>query len=103
MKKIAFAFGLVLLAVPSVSFAGWRAAPPMHGPRDAPPTPRQESRMERRGYVWDGGHYGYHQRRYIWAPGHLVRERHHRDWHEGRWERHDDHYDWYRGEWYPRR
>jgi hypothetical protein len=102
MKKIALVLGVVLLCSPMAAFAEWRAAPPQHGPRDAPPSPREERRVERRGYVWNGGYYGYRHNRYSWTPGRLVHERRGRDWQDGRWERHDDHYDWYRGEWRPR-
>lgn len=101
MKRIALVLGLALLATPMAAFAGWRAAPPQHGPRDAPPALREEHRQERRGYVWDGGHYGWRHGRYVWTGGHLEHERRGREWRPGRWERHEDHWDWYRGEWYP--
>jgi hypothetical protein len=72
-------------------------------PVDEPPPPREERVVERPGYVWERGHYGWRHRRYVWTRGHYVRERRGYDWAPGRWERHEDHYDWRDGEWHPHR
>lgn len=73
------------------------------GPRAAPPHPREERVIVRRGYVWSGGHYEWRHHRYVWVRGHHLRERPGYDWVPGHWEHHEGHYDWYRGEWHPHR
>ena len=64
---------------------------------------REERVVERRGYVWSGGHYGWRHRRYVWTRGRYVHERRGHEWAPGRWERHEDHYDWHDGEWHRHR
>jgi YXWGXW repeat-containing protein len=103
--------GLAGLALSTLSLVSVGARPAaaavviVHdGPREAPPPEIREQRArERRGYVWDGGHYEWRHRRYVWSRGHYVRERRGYEWAPGRWERHEDHYDWHRGEWHPHR
>ena len=75
----------------------------IHGGREAPPEPREERVVERRGYVWDRGHYEWRHHHYVWVRGHYVRERRGYDWEPARWDRHEDHYDYHRGEWHPHR
>lgn len=75
----------------------------IHGGRDAPPPAREEHVVMHRGYVWDGGHYGWRHRRYVWTRGHYVRERRGYGWVPGHWQGHQGHYDWYDGGWHPTR
>jgi hypothetical protein len=71
----------------------------IHAGRDEPPPPRDERVVIHRGYVWDGGHYGWRHRHYVWTRGRYVRERHGYGWAPGHWQRHEDHYDWHGGSW----
>ena len=75
----------------------------IHAGRDEPPPAREERVVERRGYVWSGGHYGWRHRRYVWTRGRYVHARRGHEWAPGRWERHDGHYDWHDGEWHRHR
>jgi len=87
--------GMSALAVP----AAQAEVVIIHGGRDEPPPVREEHVVVRRGYVWDGGHYGWRHRRYVWTRGHYVHERRGYGWAPGRWQRHEDHYDWHAGGW----
>ena len=75
----------------------------IHAGQSEPPPMREERVVERRGYVWDGGHYGWRHHRYAWTRGHYLHQRRGHEWAPGRWERHEDHYDWHHGEWRPHR
>ena len=75
----------------------------IHAGRDEPPAAREERVVERRGYVWDSGHYGWRHHRYVWTRGRYLHARRGHEWAPGRWERHEDHYDWHHGEWRPHR
>jgi hypothetical protein len=102
--KSAF-FGLSLSLVVLTGPAATAAVVVIHdGPRDAPPSPREEHYRPRRGYVWTGGRWEWrHHHRYVWSRGHYARERRGYEYAPGRWDRHEDHYDWHDGEWHPRR
>jgi WXXGXW repeat (2 copies) len=95
--------GLVgLFALASPVFVGPMAQAEVvviHGPREAPPPPREEHYEPRRGYVWTGGHHEYRHHHYVWSRGRYVHERPGYDYAPGRWDRHEDHYDWHDGEW----
>jgi len=58
------------------------------GAREAPPPVVEEHPVERRGYIWVGGHHAYRHHRYVWTRGHYVRERPHYEYVPGRWEAH---------------
>jgi hypothetical protein len=75
----------------------------IHGGRDEPPPARHERVVMRRGYVWDGGHYGWRHHRYVWTRGRHMRERRGYGWAPGGWQRHEDHYDWHDGGWHQDR
>lgn len=75
----------------------------IHGGHAEPPPVREERPVERRGYVWDRGHYGWRHHHYVWTRGRYIRERRGYEWVPGHWEHHADHYDWYEGEWHPHR
>ena len=101
--------GLAGLALTSLGFSALAPSTAqaavliIHAGRDEPPPPREERVVERRGYVWNGGHYGWRHHRYVWTRGRYVHERRGREWAPGRWERHEGHYDWHDGEWHPHR
>jgi len=101
--------GLIGLAISSLGISAL-ASPTaqaavliIHAGRNEPPPVREERVVVRRGYVWDGGHYGWRHHRYVWARGHYMHERRGHEWAPGRWERHQDHYDWRDGEWHRHR
>jgi len=88
-----------LLGTASSSFAqvrDHRHDPPPQaesGPREAPPTPREERHDARReGFVWVGGRWEWRRRehKWDWLPGRWEREKHGHKWREARWEQHGD-------------
>jgi hypothetical protein len=91
--------GISALATPTAQ----AAVLVIHAGRDEPPAAREERVVERRGHVWDSGHYGWRHHRYVWTRGRYLHARRGHEWAPGRWERHEDHYDWHHGEWRPHR
>jgi hypothetical protein len=73
------------------------------GPREAPPTPREERReAARAGYVWVAGEWDWKNGAYEWVPGHWERERANKEWRPSRWEQREGR--WLRtpGDWIDR-
>ena len=65
-----------------------------HGVRIAPPPPREEVVVERRGHVWAPGHWEYKNGKYHWRKGHLVKARRGYHYAEPTWVERDGR--WYR-------
>lgn len=59
------------------------------GPREAPPTPREERQAARAGYVWAAGHWDWRNDKWDWIAGHWERERAGKRWRPARWEQRD--------------
>ena len=64
------------------------------GVRIAPPPPREEVVVDRRGHVWVPGHWEYKNGKYKWKKGHLVKARRGYHYAEPTWVERDGR--WYR-------
>jgi hypothetical protein len=95
MSLILFAFCSIPALAPAAVF--------IVGPSEAPPPPRSEPVRARHGYVWVGGHYGWHRHRYHWTRGHWERERPGYVWRDGDWRSGPRAYEWHPGHWEPAR
>jgi hypothetical protein len=96
MRKLMMTIALGVCMVPAL--AG--AAEIYIGPSGPPPAARVEVARPRPGYVWVGGHYGWHHRHgYRWTRGHYVRERSGWAWQDGAWRSGTRHYEWHPGHW----
>jgi hypothetical protein len=72
------------------------------GPREAPPSPREERHEARRdGFVWIGGRWDWRrsEHRWDWIAGHWEREKRGHKWREARWERRGDEWVMVDGDW----
>ena len=65
----------------------------------APPAPREEVVVTRRGYVWVPGYWRWDGRRHVWVKGHLVRARRGYHWTPHRWEERDKRWRFEIGHW----
>ena len=73
--------------------------PPATGPREAPPSPRDERMAARPGYVWVRGQWDWKGGKWEWQAGHWERERAGKRWRESRWEPRDGTYVRIEGDW----
>jgi IPT/TIG domain/WXXGXW repeat (2 copies) len=70
------------------------------GPREAPPSPREEKiDAPRAGFVWIRGRWDWKGGKWDWVPGHWERERAGKRWREGRWDRKGDTWIYVDGTW----
>jgi len=74
-------------------------APPQGGPREAPPSPRDEKMAARPGYVWVRGQWDWKGGKWEWQAGHWERERAGKRWRESRWEPREGTYVRVDGDW----
>ena len=86
----------VILAAMLAASLGSVATPASadRGVRVAPPPPREEVIVERRGHVWAPGHWEYKNGKYHWRKGHLVKARRGYHYAEPTWVERDGR--WYR-------
>jgi hypothetical protein len=73
--------------------------PTPDGPREAPPSPRQEKQAARAGFVWISGRWDWRGGKWEWLAGRWERERAGKKWRDGRWDRKDDSWAYVDGEW----
>jgi YXWGXW repeat-containing protein len=90
IKKVIFA-AMLAASLGSVATPAFTAE---RGIRIAPPPPREEVIVERRGQVWVPGHWEYKNGKYHWKKGHLVKARRGYHYAEPRWVERDGR--WYR-------
>jgi hypothetical protein len=74
-------------------------APGYSGPREAPPSPREERIAARAGFVWIPGRWDWKANKWEWLAGHWERERAGKKWRDGRWDRSGDQWAYVEGDW----
>jgi len=69
------------------------------GPREAPPSPRDERFVPRRGQTWVPGNYEWRRGKWEWKAGHYESRKKGKRWSNGKWDRQGDRYVWVAGTW----
>ncbi len=67
--------------------------------RVAPPPPRHERVVVRRGHVWVPGHWNWTGHRHVWVAGYSTPARHGQHYRAGYWERRGPTWHWHAGRW----
>lgn len=76
-----------------------RPPQPADGPREAPPTPREERQAARAGYEWLSGRWEWRHGKWDWTAGRWERERPGKHWSPGRWDKQGDLWVYVDGAW----
>ncbi|NVB84489.1 MAG: BcpO-related WXXGXW repeat protein [Kofleriaceae bacterium] len=97
--SLAVLLGLSGVAAAQPQVRDHRAAPAVAFPTEAPPAPKEEKFVPRRGQVWVAGQWDWKGGKWVWKAGHFEGRKKGKRFNMGKWDHKGDHWEWVAATW----